>query len=334
MNHSLSAMAFAPPKALKNRHIQTIFSSVGPRRFKVRKAFKPFKQQQQEFLLDGNNGVRLQGFLNTAVSNSQPNKKLVILIHGWEGSADSSYMLSMATALLQQGVDVFRLNLRDHGETHHLNEQIFNSTMDDEVIGAIEDVQQRLNYDNYYLGGFSLGGNFCLRVAAKSHNRKVSLSKVFAFCPAIHAAESNAVLNDPKNWLYGNYFVRKWKKSLRKKLAHFPEYQYGEQLDSMKTLDQMNQELVPVYTPYDDVDEYFEAYAVTGDRLADTICPCYCHFAADDMIIPSEHIGLLNKDNTDLHITVSEHGGHCGFLMNWRLDSWQDARAVELVTAP
>ena len=47
---------------------------------------------------------------------------LALLLHGWEGSAESSYMRLTAAQLLARGFDVFRLNFRDHGDSHHLNE--------------------------------------------------------------------------------------------------------------------------------------------------------------------------------------------------------------------
>ena len=75
---------------------------------------------------------------------------------------------------------------------------------------------------------------------------------------------------------------------------------------------------------------YFDAYAITGSMLDKTICPCHLHFAKDDMMIPYQDIDLL-ADNPDIHITVTERGGHCGFLKNWKFDCWQDERVIELV---
>lgn len=320
---------FEPPFGLRNPHVQTIFSSVGPRRFKVKREFSRYKKSAQQLTLNCGDGVRLAGSLIR--SNTTSNGKLAILIHGWEGSQDSSYMLSMTSQLLSDGIDVFRLNLRDHGDTHHLNEGIFNSTLIDEVIGGIEDLQRKLQYSKSYLVGFSLGGNFGLRVAALAHGRELALQSVIAFCPVIHAASSNVVLNSKKNWIYGRYFVRKWKNSLRKKLQHFPDYGFANDLSKMQTLQEMNQQLVPVYTPFKDLDTYFDAYAISGERLTNTICPCYLHFAKDDMIIPVEGVSDL-ADNPDLHITISDRGGHCGFLKNWQFDSWQDQRAAQLIS--
>jgi len=79
--------------------------------------------------------VKLEAYFNQATAKAA--SELVVLVHGWEGSHTSSYMKSMTASLLEAGLDVVRLNLRDHGDTHHLNKDIFNSTMLEEVINAI-----------------------------------------------------------------------------------------------------------------------------------------------------------------------------------------------------
>lgn len=326
-----SRASFEPPFGLRNPHVQTIFSSVGPRRTKARRSFYKHALLQQKIILECGEGVRLAGVLNLA-NPLQAADKMAVLIHGWEGSQDSSYMLSMASRLLDEGIDVFRLNMRDHGETHELNEGMFNSTLVDEVIGAIADLQVKHPRTQTHLIGFSLGGNFSLRVAALAEAHKVNLQSVIAFCPVVHAKGSNTVLNQPKNWVYGQYFVRKWKRSLRKKLQYFPDYGFADQLDSMKNLNQMNEHLVPQYTDFKNLNDYFDAYAIDGEALANTVCPCYLHFAQDDMIIPVDGANLLAA-NPNLHITITEHGGHCGFIKNWKFDSWQDDRALEIIQA-
>ena len=323
------ATLFVPAFGLRNSHLQTVLSSQGPRKYNREKRFSPYLKSQFAILLNGGDGVRLEGFHNRA--SEEPSNELVIMIHGWEGSHESTYMKSMATSLLDEGYDTFRLNMRDHGETHHLNKGLFNSTLLDEVMNAISDLQSRLRYQKYTLVGFSLGGNFCLRVAANAHDKPLVLERVIAFCPAVHGGQSTQALNQPQNWFYSHYFVRKWRRSLLKKLEHWPEYDFGADLGSLKTLNEMNEAFVPRYTHFEKVDDYFDAYAIDGDKLANTICPCYLHFSKDDMIIPVKGVNLL-CDNPDLHVTITEYGGHCGFLMNWRGDSWQDVRTLELIS--
>ena len=71
-------------------------------------------------LLEVAGGVRLHGI--ASLPAAQPPRAMVLLLHGWEGSAESSYMRLTAAQLLHAGLAVFRLNFRDHGNSHHLND--------------------------------------------------------------------------------------------------------------------------------------------------------------------------------------------------------------------
>jgi uncharacterized protein len=115
---------FRPPLWLRNHHVQSILSSTSWRRGRVLRRAQPLLASQREVLLDCGAGVRLQCFVSSpAQSTGLP----VVLMHGWEGSAASLYVLSLAQRLFEQGFDVVRLNLRDHGETHQLNRELFHS---------------------------------------------------------------------------------------------------------------------------------------------------------------------------------------------------------------
>jgi predicted alpha/beta-fold hydrolase len=94
-----------------------------------------------EHVVDGGPGVRLQG-LHSVVPGVEP-RGLALLLHGWEGSAESSYMRQTAARLLERGFATFRLNFRDHGDSHHLNEAIFHSNRIEEVVFAARDVARR-----------------------------------------------------------------------------------------------------------------------------------------------------------------------------------------------
>ncbi len=302
-----------------------------PRKWLVTKRFARHKLAQHEMILDCGNDVRLQGFYN--VAGDQRSSTLVIMIHGWEGCHESTYMMSAAAELLNHGVDVFRLNLRDHGYSHHLNRKAFNSTMLAEVVAALKNIQSRFDYQYIVLSGFSLGGNFALRAAADeriTQSAKPAIDVVAAFCPLVNPALTNQRLTQAKNCLYDRYFVRKWKRSLRLKSKHWPDYVDAEQFESLLRVDDMNQALIPRFTDYRDPNRYFDAYAISGDALSTVRVPCFIHFAEDDMMIPAKDAEQL-ADNANLMVTSSDHGGHCGFISNWRGDSWQDQRLIEVV---
>ncbi|MEO7774059.1 MAG: alpha/beta fold hydrolase, partial [Steroidobacteraceae bacterium] len=154
---------FRPSFWLRNPHLQSMLSSLPLRRRTVARRTALLHARSRELLLDCSNGVTLQAF--HAVPE-RPNGRIVVLLHGWEGSADSMYILSLGQHLLLAGYAVVRLNLRDHGDTHHLNQDLFHSCRIEEVMGALLALQRQMQERALHLAGFSLGGNFFLRATA------------------------------------------------------------------------------------------------------------------------------------------------------------------------
>ena len=126
---------FEPPVFLRGRHLQSILAGWPPRKVLVRRQAKEFLETSTDVIVDCGEGVRLLGHRTRAANSGC--RSLVVLIHGWEGSAETVYILSVASRLWREGYDVFRLNLRDHGDSHHLNKKLFHSCRLREAIGAI-----------------------------------------------------------------------------------------------------------------------------------------------------------------------------------------------------
>ena len=216
---------FRPPLWLRNPHAQSVLASVTPRRDIVRRRARAFRALATPVLVDCGAGVRLLGSLNRPAAGG--NGRLVVMIHGWEGSAESTYMLSVAPRLVAEGYAVFRLNLRDHGDSHHLNEDLFHSCRLAEVVGAVAWIQRQYPEQRISLVGYSLGGNFALRVAAEAPAAGISLDKVVAFCPVLNPAQTMIALD--RGWsVYHDYFIRRWRSSLQRKQQAFPgRYSFG-----------------------------------------------------------------------------------------------------------
>jgi predicted alpha/beta-fold hydrolase len=135
-------------------------------------------------------------------------------------------------------------------------------------------------------------------------------------------------------WVYHHYFRRKWSRSLRRKLEHFPALGYGRELLRLRTLGAMNDYFVPRFTEYADTRAYLNGYALTGEVLARLAVPSHLITSRDDPVILSGDLEHLCP-SPQLQIELTEFGGHCGFIENWRLHSWIDRRIVELLgTAP
>ena len=130
---------FRPSWPLTSGHLQTMLSSSGVRRLLLPRAARMVQEGAEPVMVDGGGGVRLTGAFTAQKTRPQP-RGLAVLFHGWEGSVDSTYVLQTGSRLLADGWDIFRLNFRDHGDSHGLNEALFHSCRIDEVVHALGDI--------------------------------------------------------------------------------------------------------------------------------------------------------------------------------------------------
>ncbi|HWL62842.1 MAG TPA: alpha/beta fold hydrolase [Steroidobacteraceae bacterium] len=306
---------FQPRWPWGHRHFQSILPGLLPRSGLRRRAAKMLAASRER-ILDCGDGVRLQAL---HARPPGPLRGAAILLHGWEGSADSYYVVSLATRLFAAGVEVVRLNLRDHGNTHHLNEGIFHSCRLPEAVGAVAALAPLLEAPPW-LVGFSLGGNFMLRVAASDDVRVPPLAGVVAISPVLHP-DSAMVAMEQGLPLYQGYFVRKWSRSLRRKHSLWPGTGVDEPFFRLRDLRRMTAAMVARHTEFPDIGAYLDGYAVTGERLATLRVPATLLAALDDPIIPSHDLQRLAA-SPHLKLVVTPRGGHMGFMETpWR-ESW------------
>jgi hypothetical protein len=319
-------ITFSPPRWLRNPHIQSIVSSTLPRKLLVKRKAKTMLSNTQQEIIQCSDNIRLLG----EYSHNAESNKLLIMLHGWEGCIESNYMLSVSAHMYSQGYSIFRLNLRDHGNSSHLNQQPYNSARLEEILDAMEQIQYRHPHHDNFLVGFSLGGNFSLRVAVNAHRRKCHFKKIIAVCPVISPSHTMHSLATGLP-LYHNHFVSLWKNSLLKKLKYFPELGYQENLKQLSTLQAMNEYFIPNLTDYDTLAAYYDAYSVGGNYLQELSIPTHIVTSADDPVVLCEDLNLINSLSSNLNVEITQYGGHCAFIENMTLDSWIDRRITQLL---
>ena len=319
---------FRPPWWLRNAHVQSILPSLALRRALIRRRCAPLQQRSRALILDCGDGVRLLAQHTPAI---QPNPAgAVVMLHGWEGDANAMYMRSLGRRLLASGFAILRLNLRDHGGTQALNPGLFHSCLLPEIVGAVRRAQQLFGALPLHLAGFSLGGNFLLRVAADAPQAGLDIASVVAISPVLEPrATLEAIESGPG--IYRRYFVRKWSSSLRGKQRAWPQLYRFDDLERYESLRQMTADLVDRHTGFETLEQYLDGYAITGQRLARLAVPATIIMAADDPIVPVADLNRLAASST-LRAMVTAHGGHCGFLTGVLGDTWAENAVVAHLT--
>ena len=323
------ALNYQPAGLLRSGHLQTVLGSVWPVSWLIRRRAARLLAGAQELLLDCGDGVRLQAFHSSsseAGAASATARRVAVLLHGWEGSAEANYLLSLGSMLLSHGFDVVRLNLRDHGATHHLNREIFHSCRLDEVVGAMRALAQRFAPARLYLAGFSLGGNFMLRVAADARSPE-AIAGAVAISPVLDPEVTLTALEQGPA-LYRRSFLQRWSRSLRLKQRAWPGVHDFDAMLQLRQLRAMTAGLVARCTDFPSLAAYLDGYAVTGKRLATLRVPTTVLLADDDPIVPSADLARL-APSSYLTIVRTRYGGHCGFALGVRGVSMADRFVLE-----
>jgi predicted alpha/beta-fold hydrolase len=321
----LTADSFRPAQYLRNGQIQTILASSPFRAW----GKNHMRSVAREMILTTAQGIRLLGFYSTQQAGKA--RGLVVLLHGWEGSADSTYILRTGNSLYQRGYDIFRLNFRDHGDSHHLNRGIFYAVLLEEVFQAVCQVCRLAAGQAVFLVGFSLGGNFALRIARRLLQTPVdNLRHVVAISPVLNPAKSTRRLD--QNVLIRKYFLKKWRQSLHKKQLLFPDLYDFTDIYALGTIQAMTDRLLDKYSDFNSAVEYFQTYSILKDAVHNLPVDTTIISAGDDPIIPVEDFYQLElNENTRLVITAC--GGHNGFIDGFFLESWYERKLADMFDA-
>ena len=308
--------SFLPPWYLLNGQIQTILASSPIRAW----GQNPVTDAAREIILKTPQGVRLQGY--HSARDSADAVGLVILLHGWEGSVDSTYIACTGKALYRRGYDIFRLNFRDHGRSHHLNQGIFYAILLEEVFQAVQQISHNEGHKPVFLVGFSLGGNFALRIARQMRQAPIdNLRHVVAISPVLDPKKATVRID--RQALIRKYFLKKWLQSLQKKQGLFPEIYDFSEVFKLNTIMAVTDKMIEKFSDFRSASDYFKEYSILNNAIDDLPVPTTIVTAADDPIIPVDDFYELEL-NHRTEMIIHAHGGHNGFIDGIYLKSWYE----------
>ena len=318
----LKQSTFIPKLFLKNRHLQSILASSAL----LVPSQRGFVENQQQLIIESQAGSRLLAHY----SRHPRQRGLMIIIHGWEGSSSSAYVLTAGTFFYNRGFSICRLNLRDHGESHHLNEELSHGALLQETLDAVSVIAKRAGELPVFLLGFSLGANFSLRIAIKHTQTPVgNLKGVFAVSPPLDPYKTTLAI-DQAPAFYRKYFLHKWKRSLKKKQKLFPDkYSFAPML-SAKTCMELTREMMLYFPEFPSYRDYFNLYTLGKESFKDLQLPVTIFSAADDPVIPAADFQQLVNVPL-LTVLHQSFGGHCGFIDLFPHRRWYNDTIMEII---
>jgi uncharacterized protein len=296
---------FIPRRGLSGGHRQTLASF-----FLSRRVALPAAERR---LIEVEPGVQVlahchwQSDLQSALT--------IIIVHGLEGSSDSTYMLGIAAKGLALGMNVVRLNQRNCGGTEALAPTLYHSGRSQDIAAVAQKLIDQDHISRFVLVGYSMGGNLVLKLAGEwGSGGPNQFRAVAAVCPAINLAASADALHLPGNRLYEQYFMWKLNQRLRTKARLFPGVFDTSRLRGIRTLREFDDKITAFYCGFTGADDYYDRAAAA--HVVDLIAvPTFILHAANDpfiRILPETRQKIL--DNPNITFVETEDGGHCSYL--------------------
>lgn len=303
----------------KNPHINTIYKF-----FSVK--YKPDYKRVRIPTWD-NDFIDLDFLMNNSFS-------LIILIHGLEGSSDSSYMISTGRYLHSLGFDVVCMNLRScSGEDNNIL-KTYHAGKTDDVHFIIKYIEENYNYQNIILNGFSLGGNLTLKYLGEYQNQVPTIVKGgIAISVPIDLTSSQAELSKLKNKLYMQEFLRTIKSKIIVKSQKFPEYNPDKKIlakaSSFRDLEEIY--TAPIFG-FDSPEDYWEK-ASSKPYLDKIQHKALLINAKDDSFLSIECYPYEIAEYSDnFFLLTPNYGGHVGFVSSFNDQSyWVEKQIVNFI---
>lgn len=311
--------SYAPNLFFKNGHLSTIYSGL------IRKV-NGLEQVRERIELPDTD------FLDLDWSYSkEKTQKVVLIMHGLEGSAKRAYMKGSAKLLSNAGFDICAINLRGCSGVPNSLYRSYHSGATEDLDSVITHVLKLKKYQSLFLHGFSLGGNLLLKYLGEKRTVPKEIKGAVGISVPCQLADSLQQLLKFKNILYAKRFKGNLIDKLEVKRKLFPNRISTNDIEQVKTLK--------------DFDDIYTSKAHGFKNAMDYYAKCSCHQFLSGITIPTLIINAKNdsflgvdcypiqiaEKHEHVYLEIPEYGGHVGFhgAQNF---TYAERRTLEFLT--
>ncbi len=310
-------MEYNPVLLFRNAHFNTIY----------RKAFtNPTVDYNRERLITPDDD-----FLDLDFSKVNSNK-IIIIVHGLEGSSKSKYVLSNTKYFNKNGYDVCAMNMRGcSGEPNSLYSSYHSGKTDD--LGLIID-EISGQYEDIYLLGYSLGGNIVLKYTGENDsalNKKIK--KSIGISVPVDLKSAAVELAKKKNYIYNYMFMKEMKEKLRSRVKRFGVDISLEKINRIKNFNEFDNIYTSVAHGFKDAEDYWRKNS-SKQFLEQIKIPTLLLNAADDTFLGENCYPFAEAKYTRfLTLEVPKYGGHVGFNVSFKSEKnhWLEKRILNFI---
>lgn len=313
--------------SLHRSYYPLFFAPFGPVQTILQLFRKPSLFERTEILIETSHGGSI--VLDLADVNKET-KRNVLLVHGFNGSGNSSYMRGMTGHLSREGYRVFCFNAR--GIKSKLVNPIFFH------IGWTEDLRVAVAFilDNYAgtleIFGFSMGANWVTKFFGEERLDPRIIRGGAVCLPFDFAKIGMHFLKNAYTRFYNKLLTRNFVRYMNRNKEMFRSAGYDvEMVKQCANMQQIDLMVTAKIFGIKDVDEYYRDQSCRN-YIAKICVPFIILNAYDDPIVPAFSIDkTLCLQNENILLVIAHRGGHLGFLSNRLGRTWSEDVLVDFV---
>ena len=296
--------AFRPASWLRNRHAQTIYPSLPwPR------APSPELTRRTLELPDGD--VTAVDWLagSPQITDSTP---LLIVLHGLESSAESTYARQMLQAAFDHGWHAAVLHFRDCGDYRNRLPRRYHA-------GETNDLRYFLNklrtagQDGPIMAvGYSLGGNVLLKYLGED-GVTTPLHAAAAVSVPLQLHVCAEALTQGFSKIYQRHLLKRMKHAVSRKFDRHTAAFDWERTMNARTFAEFDDAVTAPLHGFSGKDEYYERCSSSG-FLGQIERPTLIINSRDDPFMSPDMLPKPKSLSEYVTLEVSEKGGHVGFV--------------------
>ncbi|RHX84900.1 YheT family hydrolase [Leptospira stimsonii] len=308
----MSPEPFKPKRFLKGKHLQTVYSTFFPPTNHLRTTY--YVEDILIQLSDGSGDAVWLEHNPPLQHYSSPTPKwngtYIVMIHGMEGTSDSSYLVALAQSALQRGYGCIRMNLRNCGRGQGFSKGTYNIGQTKDVQDVIDFVWEKLSH-RIFLSGFSLSASLVLKYLGERRNHKVEAFS--STNPPLDLLKGCEFIDSAEGRFYRDRFVSEFRKKIKNKIIQLPP-ELEKNAFETKTFFDFDDLVTAPFFGYRGALDYYQDCS-SKHYIPEIRHPGIVIHSEDDPVVPPfdwEKIGWENLPHIQTILTPK--GGHVGFL--------------------
>jgi len=292
---------------LAGGHLQTIWPAIYGRHWHSSlQQLRSHYQRERWNTPDGD-------FIDLDWMAGSPDRPLLVLFHGLEGSSASHYALAFAEFAQGQGLGFVVPHFRGCSGELNLAPRAYHSGDFEEIDWVLKRLRQK-HAGPLLAVGVSLGGNALMRWAQESGSQAIQVVTALASvsAPLDLVASGQAMGRGFNRQVYTRMFMASMKPKALRKLAQHPGLFSKQDLHAARDLYAFDNVFTAPLHGFKNTLDYWQR-ASAQPRLDQVQVPALVVNALNDPFVPAKSLPKAAQVSRHVTLWQPQHGGHVGF---------------------